>query len=301
MMDPEMHTPYIRFKAAALALAAIATLVASYTALGDVKIANRADMAANRTPQATLEVQTDGTATDSALLIRGPNPSSAQLVRVRDDGNVAVGSGDPEYTLDVDGSARVSDVPTITGELHSLVKNPASGQVSEQITATGMMPVWIDDGPVVFSALAAARTASTAPTINPSTYSNIRRYRNLGNDWVEEEIEINSNGAGGASGSGYYILSPKYPIDTTYHLTYSGNLNANVITIGKTYGINIGQGVISVVTSFAEIFAIPLSSSEIAFGSLAGATGNAFIGNGHFTISDSQWSMKIRITYKKDV
>ncbi|MDC0948523.1 hypothetical protein OAS86_04180 [Gammaproteobacteria bacterium] len=287
---------------------AVTTVIASSSALGDVKIADRSAMMVQRTPQATLEVQTDGTATDNALLVRGPNPSAIQLLLVRDDGKVAVGDGVPAYTLDVYGAARVSDTPIITSGHSMLVKDSSSGQISEQVVPDGKVPEWIDDGSVNFDALTATRAAGTAPTFDPDAHSNIRRYRELGNDWVEEQIEVNSNGAGGIGGSGYYVYQPKFPIDTTYHLTYTGNLNSDLRAAGRSYGINIGQGVVSAtavsstVGVYATMYAIPISGTEIAFATVPGNTGNvAFINDFYFTLAALEWSAKIRIKYKKDV
>ncbi|MDC0948521.1 hypothetical protein OAS86_04170 [Gammaproteobacteria bacterium] len=278
----------------------IATLIASSTALADVKIANRAEMLANRSPLAMLEVQTDGSATDNALLVRGPIPSSTQLLLVRDDGNVAIGSSAPEYRLDVQGTARITDTPTITGSTTFLAKDPATGQLSEQLyTSSNSMPLWIDDGPVVFSALTTTRAAGTAPTIDANAHSNVRRYRDLGNGWIQEEIEIASNGSGGVAGVGTYIFDTKFPIDTTYHVTYPGNLETSLYAAGRTYGINLGRGVLSQTGWYVGIYAIPISGSEIAFASINGSTGNKFVRAGHLSISTSQWSMKIQLEYKK--
>ena len=47
-------------------------------------------------------------------------------------GNVGIGTSTPDYKLDINGSARIADTPTITTATKVLVKNPSTGQISEQ-------------------------------------------------------------------------------------------------------------------------------------------------------------------------
>lgn len=47
-------------------------------------------------------------------------------------GNVGIGTSTPDYKLDINGSVRIGDTPTITTATKVLVKDPGTGQISEQ-------------------------------------------------------------------------------------------------------------------------------------------------------------------------
>lgn len=51
---------------------------------------------------------------------------------LKSGGNIGIDTNAPEYSLDVNGTAKIEVTPTITTATKALVKNPATGQISEQ-------------------------------------------------------------------------------------------------------------------------------------------------------------------------
>ncbi|MFM1914176.1 MAG: hypothetical protein RIR51_2029 [Bacteroidota bacterium] len=49
---------------------------------------------------------------------------------------IGIGKNDPTYTLDINGTARIDNVPTISNATKALVKDPSTGQISEQLIST---------------------------------------------------------------------------------------------------------------------------------------------------------------------
>lgn len=59
---------------------------------------------------------------------------------------LGIGSSSPAYSLDVNGTARVVTVPTITTATKMLVKDPTTGQISEQLLPSGGGVDWTVGG-----------------------------------------------------------------------------------------------------------------------------------------------------------
>ncbi|MEX0273221.1 MAG: hypothetical protein AB3N16_02475 [Flavobacteriaceae bacterium] len=51
---------------------------------------------------------------------------------LKNGGNVGFNTSNPQYTADINGTARIGTTPTITTATKALVKNPTTGQISEQ-------------------------------------------------------------------------------------------------------------------------------------------------------------------------
>ncbi|MDP2175821.1 MAG: hypothetical protein Q8K70_07930 [Bacteroidota bacterium] len=77
-----------------------------------------------------------------AFFTKGANANPTNLdetierMRITDIGNVGIGTVSPSYSLDVNGTARIATTPTITTASRVLVKDPSTGQVSEQLIST---------------------------------------------------------------------------------------------------------------------------------------------------------------------
>jgi hypothetical protein len=80
---------------------------------------------------ASFHVRSTGT-TSATFPLKIDNLNSNSLLNVRSDGNVGIATPTPSYNLDVNGSARIATTPTITNASNVLVKNPITGQISEQ-------------------------------------------------------------------------------------------------------------------------------------------------------------------------
>ncbi|MDC0949073.1 hypothetical protein OAS86_07010, partial [Gammaproteobacteria bacterium] len=105
----------------------------------DVKIASRSLLGSDRTPEATLEVQVNSVGDGVKALLINDSADAKDLLVVEANGEVGIGTSVPAYLLDVNGTARVGSTPLITTAAKALVKNPASGQISEQLLPQGPM------------------------------------------------------------------------------------------------------------------------------------------------------------------
>ncbi|MDC0949072.1 hypothetical protein OAS86_07005 [Gammaproteobacteria bacterium] len=108
-------------------------IVALPIANADVKIASQSLLVADRSPDATLEIQVDSLADGVKALVINDGADAKDLLVVEANGEVGIGTSTPAYSLDVNGTARITATPSITTATNMLVKNPSSGQISEQL------------------------------------------------------------------------------------------------------------------------------------------------------------------------
>lgn len=88
-------------------------------------------------------------------------------------GKVGIGLVSPSYDLDVNGTARIATVPTIATATKMLVKDPSTGQISEQTISGGTTP-----STVVYVNAATPATATIFDTANPAVTNN-NAFKNL--------------------------------------------------------------------------------------------------------------------------
>ncbi|MDC0949071.1 hypothetical protein OAS86_07000 [Gammaproteobacteria bacterium] len=110
----------------------VAAVLMTSAASADMKIASGTLLPADRTPDATLEVQVDSTANGDRALLINNSADAKNLVVVEANGDVGIGTAAPAYALDVDGTTRITTTPTIDTASNLLVKDPATGQIKEQ-------------------------------------------------------------------------------------------------------------------------------------------------------------------------
>ncbi|MCF7569433.1 hypothetical protein L3X37_13850 [Sabulilitoribacter arenilitoris] len=163
---------------------------------------------------------------------------------------------------------------------------------------SGSATSWTDASPVTFTALTAARVATTAPTVDPNAFMNLREWKICDDGYVEETIVVASNGTGGAAGGGYYIITPQFNIDTSRHVVYTGNLNVSIAASSNTYAASVGSGTVSQDGANATLYAVPISTNQLALASLQGSAGDRFINSTHYQMSVNHWQLKLTLKYK---
>ena len=243
-------------------------------------------------------------------------------------GNVGVGTTSPDASakLDVTASNKgvllpqvdlqsIDDAATITSPATSLLVwntgatwGDASYYYNDGTTGTPnwvkmikeneISNSWTSAGEVTFTALNYDRSAGTDPTVDDDAIMNLREWKICDDGYVEETFVITSNGTGGVTGIGYYILTPQFPIDVTRHVAYSGNLNISPANEPNTFGASVGDGIILHTDNYSVLHAIPISSTQIALGTMAGSTGNLFASSSHYSMGVNNWQMRLTIKYK---
>lgn len=223
---------------------------------------------------------------------------------------LGIGTNLPQATLDVRETNPA--VPTASAGIafpQVAVLPPAGHRAGQMVYLTTDNQLYFFNGSswvlffnngtgVAITALTATRAAGTNPTVDTDAISNKRDWLFTEDGYVAETIEIISNGAGGIAGNGYYVITTQFPIDVAQHPIYVGNLNVTTSNVPNTVAASIGTGVIAVQNAYAAVYAVPISSNQIAMAIVQGSNGNAFINNGLFSVGGTNWQLKLTLNYK---
>ncbi|SDL98032.1 hypothetical protein [Kriegella aquimaris] len=160
-------------------------------------------------------------------------------------GNVGFNTSTPEYTADINGTARIINTPTISAATKVLVKNPTTGQISEQAI------------PALGSGKLLETIHGRAYFYNNTWYSTHDQYGTSYQNWNQNKGTSTTPSYSTAGQSGIPITSDmelvKFTMKNDFNSNPSGSqyINLSVLRGGSytsigTYTITTGSTVISI-------------------------------------------------------
>lgn len=221
-------------------------------------------------------------------------------------GNVGIGSTTPLQKLDINGAIRVG---TTAVNAVGTIRYDSITSTYEGFTGIGNWdPLnrspWTIVGTVVFQGVNPDGTPATNPVIDTGAFVNKRSWRYLGQDYVEEWIQISCQQVpvGASAGTGRYVIDPVFNISNFEHIFYSGLIGGVTPTSQeKTFSATLGTGLVSTSTgdNQAVTYALPYATNKICFITSPGTTGNNFVGAPHFAVTGGAYQFDIKFRYKR--